>query len=342
MFRFANPQYLYLIVLIPALWLLFILASRNRRKRLARFGNPELLKSLMPSVSRGRVRLKFILLLFALFFMILGLSRPQFGSKLREQKSQGVEMMLVVDLSNSMMAEDFEPNRLERTKHAINRLFEGMDQDRVGLVAFAGDAQVQLPITSDYRMAQAYTSRLSPSLVSVQGTDIGKGIDLALLSYSEKEDESRVMILITDGENHDQSALDAAQRANAQGVKIFTIGIGTPEGAPITIDGEFIRDSNGDIVVTKLGEEMLREIATITQGAYVRATNQSLGLEEIVAEINRMEKGELSMVEFEEYNEQFQYMLAIALLFMVFEIFVLGYKNPALSRFNIFKSFDEK
>ncbi len=337
MFRFANPEYLYLIVIIPILWILFIVASRNRRRRLAKFGNVELLKTLMPNVSRGRVRVKFILLLCSLFFMFLGLARPQFGSKLREERSQGVEMMLVVDLSNSMLAEDFEPNRLERTKYAIDRLFEGMDQDRVGLVAFAGDAQVQLPITSDYRMAQAYTSRLSPSLVAVQGTDIGKGIDLALLSYSDKADESRVMILITDGENHDQSAIEAAQRAKAQGVKIYTIGIGTPEGAPITIDGEFIRDANGDIVVTKLGEEMLQEIATITEGAYVRASAQSIGLEEIVEEINRMEKGELSTVEFEEYNEQFQYMLALALLFMIIEIAILGYKNPALAKFNIFR-----
>ncbi len=342
MFRFANPQYLYLIALIPLLWFLFVMASRNRRKRLAKFGNPELLKSLMPNVSRGRVRFKFFLFLGALFFMALALARPQFGSKLREERSRGVEMMLVVDLSNSMLAEDFEPNRLERTKFAINRLFESMEQDRVGLVAFAGDAEVQLPITSDYRMAQAYTSRLSPKTIAVQGTNVGKAIDLALLSYSDKEDASRVMILITDGEDHDQGAIDAAQRAKAQGVKIYTIGIGTPEGAPITIDGEFIRDSSGEIVVSKLGEEMLQQISAITEGAYIRASNQSLGLTEITNEINEMERGELSTIQFEEYNEQFQYMLAIALLLLLLEIAILGYKNPALERFNIFKSAEEK
>ncbi len=341
MFRFANPQYLYLIALIPLLWALFVMASHNRRKRLAKFGNPELLKSLMPNVSRGRVQFKFFLFLGSLFFLILALSRPQFGSKLREESSRGVEMMLVVDLSNSMLAEDFVPNRLERTKYAINRLFESMDQDRVGLVAFAGEAQVQLPITSDYRMAQAYTSRLSPTVIPVQGTNVGKAIDLALLSYSDKEDVSRVMILITDGEDHDQGAINAAQRALAQGIKIYTIGIGTPEGAPITIDGEFIRDNEGEIVVSKLGEEMLQQISAITEGAYIRASNQSVGLTEITTEINKMEKGELSTIQFEEYNEQFQYMLAIALLLLIFDLSILGYKNPALERFNIFKSIDK-
>ncbi|MFI3282252.1 MAG: VWA domain-containing protein [Rikenellaceae bacterium] len=340
MFRFANPQYLYLISLIPFMWLLFVVASHNRRKRLAKFGNPEIMKLLMPNVSRGRVRFKFLLLLGSLFFLFLALARPQFGSKLREQKSRGVEMMLVVDVSNSMLVEDFEPNRLERTKYAISRLFEGMDQDRVGLVAFAGDAEVQLPITSDYRMAQAYTSRLSTSSISTQGTDIGRALDLALLSYSDRENTSRVMILITDGENHDQNAIAAAQRAKMQGVKIYTIGIGTPEGAPISIGGEFIKDSNGEIVVSKLGEDMLREISALTEGAYIRASNQSLGLTEITTEINKLEKGELSTVQFEEYNEQFQYMLAISLLLLLLEISILGYKNPALERFNIFKSKD--
>ncbi|MFI3320580.1 MAG: VWA domain-containing protein [Rikenellaceae bacterium] len=336
MFRFANSEYLYLLALIPALWILFILASRGRRKRLEKFGNLELVRQLMPDVSRGRVRLKFLLWLGALAFLILAAARPQFGSKLREEKSQGIEMMLVVDMSNSMLAEDFAPNRLESTKFAIGRLFEGLQQDRVGVIAFAGDAEVQLPITTDYRMAQAFTTRMTPSAMSVQGTDIGKAIDLALLSYSEQVSDSRVMILITDGEGHDSGAMAAAERAKAQGVKIYTIGIGTPEGAPIKIDGKFIEDENGDMVVSKLGEEMLQKIAATTEGAYIRATKQSLGLKEITDEINAMDKGELSTVKFEEYNEQYQYMLAVALLLLLLEFSILGHKNPALKRFNIF------
>ncbi len=338
MFRFANQQYLYLIAILPLMWLMFVMASHNRRKRLAKFGNPEIMKLLMPNVSRGRVRFKFILLLCSLFFLFLALARPQFGSKLREERSRGVEMMLVVDVSNSMLVEDFEPNRLERTKYAINRLFETLDQDRVGVIAFAGDAEVQLPITSDYRMAQAYTSRLSTTSVTTQGTDVGKAIDLALLSYSDRENTSRVMILVTDGENHDQNAVDAAQRAKMQGIKIYTIGIGTPQGAPISIGGEFLKDSDGEIVVSKLNEDMLREISAITEGAYIRASNQSIGLTEITDEINKLERSELSTVQFEEFNEQFQWMLAIALLMILIEVIVLGHKNPALERFNIFKS----
>ncbi|MFI3302658.1 MAG: VWA domain-containing protein [Rikenellaceae bacterium] len=338
MFRFANPQYLYLISLLPIFWLLFVLASYDRRRRLAKFGNMEVIKTLMPNVSRGRVRFKFILFLVALLFAILGIARPQFGSKLREQRSQGVEMMLVVDLSNSMLAEDFEPSRLEKTKYAIGRLFERMNQDRVGLVAFAGEAEVQLPITTDYRMAQAYASRLSTSTIAVQGTDIGKAIDLALLSYSDQKDVSRVMILITDGEDHAGKARAAAERAKAQGVKIYAIGIGTPEGTLITIGGDTVRDENGDMVVSKLDEEMLKEISTATEGAYIRASKQSLGLTEIISEINAMEKKELTIVQFEEYNEQYQWMLAIALALLLIELSVLGYKNPALERFNIFRS----
>lgn len=186
MFRFANPQYLWLLLAIPALVLIFWAAAARRRKRLARFGNPEVLEELMPEVSTGRTALKFILFCTAAVLLILAVARPQFGSKLREEKAQGVEMMLVVDVSNSMLAEDFEPNRLERTKYAINKLFDGLRQDRVGLIVFAGEPKVQLPITSDYRMAKAFAKRIDPSLVSVQGTAIGKALSQALLSFRAK------------------------------------------------------------------------------------------------------------------------------------------------------------
>ncbi len=337
MFRFANPHFLYLLLLLPAMWLLYIVANRNRRKRLAQFGNIELLKGLMPDVSTWRPRFKFMIYLVALGLVILAASRPQLGSRLREEKSKGVEMMLVVDVSNSMLAEDFEPNRLERTKYAINKLFEGMHQDRAGLIAFAGDASVQLPITSDFRMARAFTKRLAPDLVSVQGTSIGRALDLALLSFSEQSEASKVVILITDGENHESDALVAAERAKQLGIKIFTIGIGTPEGAPISIDGDFVKDENGNMVVSKLNEEMLSQIAEISEGGYIRASKTDVGLGEIVSEISALEQGELSTVRFEEYNELFQYLLAAAILLLLFESYILDRRNKALQRFNIFK-----
>ena len=337
MFRFANPQYLWFLLAVPAMILLYALAARWRRKRLARFGNPETVAELMPDVSTGRNTFKFILFATAFAFAVLAAARPQLGSKLRETKSRGVEMMLVVDVSNSMLAEDFAPNRLERTKYAINKLFDELKQERVGLIVFAGEPKVQLPITSDFRMAKAFAKRISPDLVEEQGTAIGKALALATMSFSSESERSRAVILITDGENHEDDAIAAARRAAEQGVRIYTIGIGTPEGAPIQIGGEFVKDDDGTMVVSKLNEEMLEEIARITDAAYIRSTNQSMGLDEIVDSIDRMEKSELEVLRFEEYNERFQYLLAVALLLLAAEFFILSRRNPLLAKFNIFR-----
>lgn len=339
MFRFANPQYLWLLWLLPLLAALFWAAARNRRKRLERFGHFDVLRELMPDVSTGRVKLKFILFCTALALLILAAARPQLGSKLREEKSQGVEMMLVVDVSNSMLAEDFEPNRLERTKYAINKLFDGLQQDRVGLIVFAGEPKVQLPITSDYRMAKAFARRIDTSLADVQGTAVGKALEQALLSFSGEtaESHSRVIILITDGENHEDDALEVARQAAEAGIRIYTIGIGTPEGAPIQINGEFIKDEKGDMVVSKLDEKLLQQIAEITGGAYVRSTKQSIGLDEIVRSINDMEQTEFSTVRFEEFNEQYPYLLAVALVLLLVEFVLLDRRNPLLAHLNIFR-----
>ena len=337
MFRFANGELLYLLIAVPVLAAVYALAARRRKRLVARFGNPELVRSLMPDFSRGRIRLKAALFITAFALLALAAARPQFGSKLREEKSRGVEMMLAVDVSNSMLAEDFEPNRLERTKHAIGRLFDGLQQERVGLVVFAGEPKVQLPITSDYRMAQAFARRISPSLVGEQGTAIGKALQQAMLAFSSQSEKSRVIVLITDGENHEDDALEAARMAKEQGIRIYTIGIGTPEGAPIRIGGDFVKDERGEMVVSKLDERTLEQIASITDGAYVRATKQSIGLDEIVKSINDMEKSDLSTVRFEEYNEQYQYLVAAALLLLLLEMSVLGRRNPRLKRFNIFR-----
>ncbi|MBR6672914.1 MAG: VWA domain-containing protein [Alistipes sp.] len=338
MFRFAHIEILYLLALVPLLMIIYALAARRRRILVVRFGNPELMKGLMPDFSKGRLRLKASLFILAYIFLVVAAAQPQFGSKLREEKAKGVEMMLVVDVSNSMLAEDFEPTRLERTKYAIDKLFEGLKQERVGLIAFAGEPMVQLPITSDYRMAQAFAKRLSPTLVSEQGTDIGKALEMAMLTFSAENEKSRVIVLITDGENHESDAIEVARKAKEQGVRIYTIGIGTPEGAPIEIDGEFVKDENGEMVVSKLGESMLQEIASISDGAYVRSTKQSIGLEEIVAGINAMEKSELTTLRYEEYNEQYQYPLGVALALLVIELLVLSRRNHRLRRFNVFSN----
>lgn len=336
MFRFANPEYLALLVVIPIMWVIFIISSIRRRRKIAKFGNPELIATLMPLVSRGRRAFKFTLLLISVSLIIFAIARPQLGSKLREVKSHGVEMMLVVDVSNSMLSEDFSPNRLEQTKASINRLFSSLNQQRVGLIAFAGDAEVKLPITSDYRMAQSHALRLSPTSVSRQGTSIGKALELALLSFSSNTESSKVIILLTDGEDHDGNALAVAERAKMAGVKIFTIGIGTPAGALVSIDGEIIRDENGDMVVSRLDEGTLQQIAATTDGGYVRASRSNIGLGEIVRSIEAMEQSELTTLSFEEYNEQFQVLIAIALALLFMEFYIRDIVNKALSRFNIF------
>ena len=337
MFRFANAEYLYLLLLIPLLVAVLGIASVRRRRLLERFGNMEIIRTLIPDFSRSRLRLKAAIYLTALALLIVAAARPQLGSKLREEKAKGVEMMLVVDVSNSMLAEDFEPNRLERTKYAINRLFEGLQQERVGLVAFAGEPKVQLPITSDYRMAQAFARRLSTTLVAEQGTDVARALELAMLSYSSQSERSRVMVLITDGENHEADAVEQARKAAALGIKIYTIGIGTPEGAPIEIDGEFIKDERGEMVVSRLNEELLQQIAEKGNGGYIRASNAEFGLSEIVSEIEKMEKSEVSTLRFDEYNEQFYWILWIALGLLLLEGLLLDRRNPRLRKFNIFE-----
>lgn len=337
MFQFANPHILYLLLIIPVMIAVLTLVALLRKRNLAKFGNLELIKSLMPEVSTWRIKSKSTLFLLAVTAVIFAAARPQFGSKLREQKSTGIEMMLVVDVSNSMLAEDFAPNRLDRTRYAIDKLFASMNQDRVGMVVFAGESKVQLPITSDYRMARSFTKRLSPELVQVQGTEIGQALTLASLSFSNNRDAGRVIILITDGETHDNTALDAAQRAAEQGIRIYAVGIGTPDGAPVKVNGEWLKDEKDEMVVSRLNEELLQQITAATGGGYIRATNAAFGLDEIVSEIEKIEQGELTTLSFEEYNEQFQWILAVAAVLLLLESLLLSRRNPRLKRFNIFR-----
>lgn len=336
MFRFANPQLLWLLLLVPVMVVAFAAILLLRRRNLRRFGNIETISSLLRDVSSWRVHTKFILFTLAFVAMVFAAARPQFGAKLREQKSEGVEMMFVVDVSNSMLAEDFTPNRLDRTRYAIDKLFTQLNQDRVGVVVFAGEAKVQLPITTDYRMARSFTKRLSPQLVDVQGTLLSDAIELASLSFSQREDASRVMILITDGEAHDNDAVVAAERAAERGIRIFAIGIGSPQGAPIKVGSEFIKDEKGEMVVSRLNEQLLQQITEIGKGGYIRASNAEFGLSEIVDEIAKMEKSERSTLTFDEYNEQFHWILWIALALLLLEGLLLDRRNPRLRRFSIF------
>lgn len=337
MFRFANIEVLYLLLTVPFLVGLYLLALRARRRRVARFGDPVMVGWLMPEYSPRRERNKFILFLIALVFVVLAIARPQSGAKLLERQSTGVEMILAVDVSNSMLAQDFTPTRLERTKTAIERILNGTGQDRVGLVVFAGDAYVQLPVTADRAAARQFAGRLSPDMVSRQGTAMGAAISLAASSFSSGDNAGRVMIIISDGENHEDDALAAAKSAAEQGITIYTIGIGTPEGAPILLDGDYVRDEQGEMVVSRLDEKSLQDIAFATGGVYVRATNQEFGLEEIMVKVREAEGARHSVPVYDQYDEYFQWMTAVALLFLVAEFLMLARRNRLLARFNIFK-----
>ena len=337
MFRFGSPEYLYLLLLLPLMVVLFVYAVKARHRALERFADRALLPKLMPEASPARLKLRFVLLTLAILFMILALARPQFGSKLREEKRQGIEIMFAVDVSNSMLAEDFEPSRLERTKYAIDRLTEKLNEDRIGLIVFAGDAYVQLPITSDYVTARNFAQQISPDMVSRQGTALGAAIDLAASSFSAGSEGSRVIILISDGENHEDDAVAAAQMAAERGIKIYTIGIGTPEGAPIRIGGDFIKDADGKMVVSKLDESTLEQIAMATGGGYIRASNRSLGLDEIIKQIKEVERKDLTESIFEDFSEQYHYPLAIALALLLVELLIPNRRSRLLQRLNIFR-----
>lgn len=336
MFRFENIDLLWLLLAVPVMAVLFEWSLARRRRALERFATASALARLAPDVSRGRLRLKFWLFQLALVLLVVAAARPQAGSKLREVEREGVEIMIAVDVSNSMLASDFSPNRLERTKYAVGRVIEGLSEERIGVIIFAGDAYVQLPITSDYLTARNFVERILPSQVTKQGTAIGAAIDLASSAFSSDSDGSRVVILVTDGENHEDDALAAAERAATKGVRIYTIGIGTPEGAPISIGEEFIRDDKGEIVVSKLDETTLQKIAALTGGAYVRATNASVGVQEVVDMVNRTEKAKFKAEIFEEYDEKYSIPLIAALVILLLEALILPRRNRVLARFNLF------
>ena len=339
MFIFANPEWLWLLFAVVAIPIIYLLLRLYRKRKLRSFGNVVVLNSLMPDYSGVRGWIKISLFSLAIGFMALALARPQTGSKLRSTEVEGREVVLVVDVSNSMLAEDVTPSRMARTRYAISRLVEQMKEERLGIVAFAEEAEVLLPITGDYKMAESMVKRLSPSLIARQGTDIGEALEVALLSFTEstKESRSRVVILITDGEEHNQRTEAAIESAKAQGVMVCAIGIGTPEGTPLKIDGKLIEDEEGKMVVTKLGEPLLQHIAEATGGIYVRSRNESFGLEEIIERLDQIEATQLTQITFEEYDEQYQWFLGAALLLLLAEVFVMERRNPLLKGVRLFE-----
>ena len=338
MFRFANIEILWLLVTRPVFPAAFYAYTRRKRRQLEEFGDAELMAQLMPNASRVRPVVMFSILMAALTLLIFAAARPQFGQSEHTEKRQGIEAIVALDISNSMLAEDVAPNRLDRAKQMLSKLMDNMVNDKVGLVVFAGEAFIQLPITCDYVSAKMFLNAIKPELIKTQGTAIGSALSTSIRCFGEQSDASRAIILITDGENHEDDAVAVAKRAKEEGIQVLVAGIGKPEGSPIPVPGtnNFMKDRQGNVVVSRLNEDMCREIAQAGGGIYVRCDNTNTATKAIQKELNKLATQEIETQVFTDYNEQFQSFALIALLLLVIDFFIFNRKNKALTRLDIF------
>lgn len=340
MFRFGEPTYLYLLLLLPFLAAFYLYSNYRRRRNIRRFGDPELLAQLMPDVSKYRPDVKFWLIFAAIGLFSVLLARPQFGSKQETVKRKGVEVIIALDISNSMLAQDVQPSRLEKAKRLISRLVDELDNDKVGMIVFAGDAFTQLPITSDYISAKMFLESISPSLISKQGTAIGEAINLATRSFTPQEGVGRAIIVITDGENHEGGAVEAAQEAAEKGMQVFVLGVGSPDGSPIPAEdgsNNFRRDKDGNVIVTRLNEQMCQEIAKAGNGMYIRVDNTNSAEKVLNNEIAKLSKADVESQVYTEFDEQFQALAWLVLILLVVEMLILERKNPLFKNVRLFK-----
>lgn len=341
MFRLAHSTYLYLFLLIPAFTVLFILFMLWRKKALQRFGENSFVMKLIPDYSAGKFVLKFILLMAGVGFLIFAIVDPQSGSKLEKVQRKGIDLMIALDVSNSMLAQDISPNRLDRAKQAISKLIDQLDGDRIGIVIFAGKAYTQLPITTDYAAAKLFLSSISTNSVSVQGTAIGEAIEFSVNSFGQSK-ANKAIIIITDGEDHEGDVVEQAENAARKGITIYTIGMGLPDGAPIpvmngTVQTGFKKDKEGTVVVSRLDETLLQQIAAAGKGIYSRANNSEVGLQKVMDDMSKIQKSELDNRQYSDYEDLFQYFLAAGLILLVLELFVFDKKNAWFGKFRIFE-----
>ncbi|MCO5266992.1 MAG: VWA domain-containing protein [Lentimicrobium sp.] len=335
MFRFEHPIFLNLLMLLPLMVVLYWLYNRWKSKVASSFGDSQVVSRLMLDVSPFRMHLKFALILITTAAVLLALANPQIGSKLEKAQRKGVDIVIALDVSNSMLAQDIQPSRIERARQSISRLIDELENDRIGLVVFAGKAYTQLPITTDYAAAKMMLSTVGPGMVPVQGTAIGQAIDLASVSF-KNEKSGKAIVIITDGENHDDDAIEKASEAAKAGIRVYTIGMGLAEGGPIPVykDGEitgFKKDKAGSTIITRLDETMLNKIAEAGNGIYVRASNTQAGLRKVFEEISKLEKVTVDTKSFSDYEDRFQYFVAIALLAIVIN-FLLNERQSKWAR----------
>lgn len=337
MFKFANPHALFLYILLVVVAGIYFIACRQRKKALRRYGSPELLGAMMPEVSSHRPAIKFWMTFVALCFMVLLIARPQFGTKMETVKRQGVETVIALDISNSMLAEDVAPNRLEKSKNIISKLVDSFADDKVGLIVFAGEAFIQLPITSDFISAKMFLESIDPGLIARQGTNIKAAIDMGTRSFTPNEGVGKAIIIITDGENHEDGAMEAAKAAYEKGMMVYVMGVGSPEGSPIPAgNNDFRRDKEGNVIVTKLNEPMCQEIAAAGNGVYIRIDNTNNAQRILQKEIDRLAKADIETTVYSEYNEQFMVMAWIAFILLLLEMLLMMKKNPRLRNIKLF------
>ncbi len=337
MLRFEDPIYLCLLWVIPILVVIRLVGWRRRHAKLKKFGDPELLRQLMPGISKYRPTVKFCLLLAAYALLAVMLARPQMGSKVSHDKRQGIETIICLDISNSMLAQDVAPSRLDKSKMLIENLVDNFSNDKIGLVVFAGDAFVQLPITSDNVSAKMFLQNISPDLIRSQGTNIAQAINVACQSFTQQKNVGRAVIVITDGENHEPGAEEAVKAARKDGINVYILGVGSTKGAPIPMgNGEYLKDNAGNVVMTALNEDMCKELAQAGSGKYIHVENTGDAEEQLNNDLTKLQKGETDTVIYSEYDEQFQAVGIVVILLLILEICLLETKNPLLGKVRFF------
>jgi len=342
MIRFANSEYLWGLLIIPFFVLLFLVVDRWKKRALIALGDRKVVDSMIPEVSFSRPWLKFILFMVAYAFLILAAADPQIGSKMEEEKKKGADLMILLDVSNSMLSEDMAPNRLENAKQAIAQLIDQLHSDRIGIIVFAGEAYVQLPMTTDYSAAKLFLNTINPGMVPTQGTAIGAAIDMGMKSFDFKDGTGKAMIIITDGENHEDDAVVSAKEAASKDVMVNVIGMGSANGSPVPIfqNGKqvgFHTDSAGHTVISKLDETMCKEITAAGQGAYVRATNANVGLNIIMDQISKVQRKTYDSKSFKDFEDRFQFVLAFAFVLLIVEFFISNRKSIKLAGLKLFE-----
>ncbi|SHG54940.1 VWA domain-containing protein [Flagellimonas flava] len=347
MIQLEEKAYFYLLAILPVMVVAFLLLQVWKKRTQNQFADSKLLRRLAPNRSNFKSALKLIFLLLGLAFLILGLVNPKIGTKLETVKREGVDIVFAVDVSKSMLAEDIAPNRLEKAKRLVSEIINQLASDRIGIIAYAGQAYPQLPITTDYGAAKMFLQSMNTDMLSSQGTAINAAIDLASTYYNDSEQTNRILFIVSDGEDHsERSTIDAVDNAIQNGIRIFTIGVGKPKGAPIPIKRNGVvqglkKDNKGEVVITKLNEMVLSEIASEGNGEYIDGSNTENAVEYIKEQLNQMDKKEFEAKQFAEYKDQFQWFLGIGLLFLFLDIFLLDRKTKWLKKLNLFNEHDD-